>query len=489
MEDNVHKAGLLVLLLLIGLLATALLAPSRAALASPLTDIAAVSAGGDHTCALTVAGGVKCWGDNDHGQLGDGTNETSLGPVEASGLSSGVAAVSAGGDHTCALTMAGGVKCWGGNFSGQLGDGTSAGPETCTVSGTPYAFACSTTPVDVTGLSSGVAAVSSGYRHTCALTSAGGVRCWGANFAGQLGDGTSTAPETCTVGATSYACSTTPVDVIGLSSGVVAVSAEPGHTCALTMAGGVKCWGTSFSGKLGDGSTTPVDVSGLTSGVAAVSAGGYHACALTTGAGVKCWGDNSIGQLGDGGVCGSSYPYACTPPVDVSGLTSGVAAVSTGIFHTCALTVAGGVECWGYNGAIRGDGSTTPADVSGLTSGVAGISAGSFHTCALTTAGGVKCWGANGAGQLGDGTTTNHTTPVDVVAMPLGDGNCDGYVNAIDALLILQYSAGLQGIPELPPPLICPEQADVNSDGRINAVDAALVLQYAAGLIPLSSFH
>ena len=481
-----HKAGLLVLLLLTGLLTTGLLVPSRAALAAPLTGIAAVSAGGDHTCALTVAGGVKCWGDNGHGQLGDGTNETSLRPVGASGLSSGVAAVSAGSDHTCALTMAGGVKCWGGNFSGQLGNGASGGPETCTVSATSYAFACSTTPVDVTGLSSGVASISSGDRHTCVLTSSGGVKCWGANFAGQLGDGTSTAPEMCTVGGASNACSTTPVDVTGLSSGVVAVSAGSGHTCALTMAGGVKCWGASFSGKPGDGSTTPVDVSSLTSDVAAVSASGYHACALTTGAGVKCWGGNSIGQLGDGQACGDTF---CESPVDVTGLSSGVAAISTGIFHTCALTVAGGVECWGYNGAIRGAGSTTPVDVSGLTSGIAGISAGNFHTCALTTAGGVKCWGANGAGQLGDGTTTNHTTPVDVVAMPLGDGNCDGYVNAIDALLILQYSAGLQSVPELAPPLICPKQADVNGDGRITAVDAALVLQYTAGLIPLSSFQ
>jgi alpha-tubulin suppressor-like RCC1 family protein len=435
-----------------------------------------------------VAGGVKCWGDNDHGQLGDGTNETSLGPVEASGLSSGVAVVSAGFDHTCALTMAGGVKCWGGNFSGQLGDGTSAGPETCTVSGTSYTFACSTTPVDVTGLSSGVAAISSGDRHTCAITSAGGVKCWGANFAGQLGDGTSAGPETCTVGATSYACSTTPVDVTGLSSGVVAVSAGAAgfaHTCALTMAGGVKCWGASFSGILGDGSTTPVDVSGLTSDVAAVSAGGYHACALTTAGGVKCWGANSIGQLGDGQACGDAV---CASPVDVTGLTSGVAAISTGIFHTCALTVAGGVECWGYNGAIRGDGSTTPVDVSGLTSGVAGISAGSFHTCALTTAGGVKCWGANGAGQLGDGTTTNHTTPVDVVAMPTntptptstprglaGDANGDGATNAIDATIALQFAAGLLSSVD--------QAADVNHDGRVDPVDASLILQYVAGLL------
>jgi hypothetical protein len=146
------------------------------------------------------------------------------------------------------------------------------------------------------------------------------------------------------------------------------------------------------------------------------------------------------------------------------------------------------VECWGYNGAIRGDGSTTPVDVSGLTSGVAGISAGSFHTCALTTAGGVKCWGRNDHGQLGDGTTTNSSTPVDVVAMPTntptptptprglaGDANGDGATNAIDATIALQFAAGLLSSVD--------QAADVNHDGRVDPVDASLILQYVAGLL------
>ncbi len=359
----------------------------------PLQDIRQVTTSDRHTCALTTAGGIKCWGDNSAGELGDRTTEDRSTPVDVIGLSSGVAALSADADgiHTCALTSIGGVKCWGNNYYGQLGDGTTADK---------------LTPVDVVGLGSGVASVTNSDYHTCALTTAGGVKCWGHNGFGQLGDGTKVDKVA-------------PVDVVSLGSGVKAISAEGFRTCALTTAGGVKCWGAYDFGQLGDGThgdkTTPVDVVGLASDVIAISAGGAHNCALTTAGGVKCWGANHWGQVGDG-----TDDQKLTP-MDVVGLGSGVAAISAGAEHTCALMATGGVKCWGANDYGQlGDGmmtrsQLTPVDVVGLGSGVAAISAGYDSTCALTTRGDVKCWGTNDHGQLGDGTTTGRSLPGNVL--------------------------------------------------------------------------
>jgi alpha-tubulin suppressor-like RCC1 family protein len=368
-------------------------------------EATAISAGSNHACAITTSGGARCWGNNQYGELGVGTNtgpgycgyynpwSCSQVPVDVSGLISGVAAISAGEWHTCAVTTYGGIKCWGHGYDGELGNGSTEN---------------NSTPVDVNGLSFGVAAISAGWDHTCALTTSGGVKCWGKNANGQLGNNSTT-----------YGPTPTPVDVVGLSSGVTAISAGYNFTCALTTSGGVKCWGKTLNGN----SSTPTDVPGLTSGVSAISAGGYHACAVTMSRGVKCWGGNYSGELGNGSLTSSSTP------VDVSGLTSGVTAIAAGFEHTCALTTSGGAKCWGLNhwgelGDSSTNNSSTPVDVSGLTSVTTAISAGNEHTCAISTSGGVKCWGINESGELGDGNATYSTTPVysstpvDVIGFP-----------------------------------------------------------------------
>jgi len=372
-----------------------------------LLDITAISLGPTYTCALSASGEVLCWGGNRLGQPGaGGIKDIQYAPKYVNELSDAIA-IAAGDEHTCALTSMGVTKCWGYNRYGQLGNGTTAN---------------SLTPTDVIGLSSGVISISTGSQHSCALTTGGGVKCWGNNDWGQLGDG-------------SYQYRTTPTDVIGLASGVIAISAGSGHTCALTTGGSVKCWGYNFKGQLGDGTTTirwtPVDVSGLSSGIVAISGGYWHTCALTSIGTVKCWGFNQYGQLGDG------TREQRLIPTEVTGLSSNIIAISSGHMHTCATTSEGTAKCWGLNryGQL-GDGSTierwTPVGVSGLSSGVASISAGRWHTCALTLVGGVKCWGANQWGQLGDGTAIGHPTPGDVLILNqaafLSIAKQDGYI-------------------------------------------------------------
>lgn len=365
---------------------------SLAASTTVQIQVIEIAVGGNHTCALTSAGGAKCWGWNGFGQIGNGRTTDRKMPADVSGLAGGVALLAAGGVHTCALTGAGGAKCWGDNSFGQLGDGTLIQHRT---------------PVDVSGLASGVAALAAGGNHTCALTNVGGVKCWGDNEYGQLGDGT-------------VISRTLPVDVSGLASGVTALALGTDHTCAVTGTGGVKCWGYNLFGQLGDGtfidSLIPVDVSELTSGVTALAAGDSHTCAVTGAGGVKCWGWNGVGQLGNGTTTNSF-----STPMDVSGLASGVTAVTAGKWHSCAVTNAGGVKCWGANlyGEL-GDGTTvsrsrTPVDVSGLASGIAALAAGGRHACVITSAGAMKCWGDNGFGQLGDDTFAQRRTPVNVL--------------------------------------------------------------------------
>jgi hypothetical protein len=310
-------------------------------------------------------GVVKCWGLI--GNISDGAQTNEFIPVEVEVLNDGVLSLLARQYQICALTIGGWTKC--------LGDD------------------------GIDPISNSFASIAGGDAHTCGLTQQGGVKCWG------------------------YAESN-PVDVIGLTSGVTALAAGGNHTCALTENGGVKCWGENGSGQLGDGTTeirsSPVDVIGLSGGVKAIASSSNRTCALTQDGGVKCWGRNYFGQIGDG------TNEDRNRPVDVIGLSTGVKAIAVGTSHTCALTSCGGVKCWGINDSGQlGDGTNDdrniPVDVVGLDSGVTTIAAGKNHTCALIADGGVKCWGNNAFdGPLGDGTTENRSSPVDVVGLNEG---------------------------------------------------------------------
>src|SRR6202790_1028750 len=196
-----------------------------------------------HSCALLSGGTVECWGDNQYGRLGNGTTTGSTTPVAVSGLS-GATAIAVEDDHTCALLIGETVECWGYNSAGQLGDGTTAGPEYClyVLHGVP-SEPCSTTPVAVD--LSGATALAGGDGGSCALLTGGTVDCWGENDYGLLGNGTFS----------SSSGSATPVAVSDITD-ATAITATGGGACALLAGGTVDCWGANLGGELGDGTTS-----------------------------------------------------------------------------------------------------------------------------------------------------------------------------------------------------------------------------------------
>ena len=372
----------------------------------PGTTITAIAEGGQYALAVTSSGQVLAWGRNTNGQLGNGTTTDSSTPVAVS-LPSGttVTAIAAGSRHALALTSTGQVLAWGYNSAGQLGNGTTTS---------------SSTPVQVS-LPSGtsVTTIAGGGSHSLALASSGTVLAWGDNSSGQLGNGTTTS-------------SSTAVQVsVPSGTTVTAISAGNSHSLALTANDQILAWGNNAYGQLGNGTTTntstpaPVNLPAGTPATA-IAAGALHNLALTSSGQVLAWGENLYGELGNGSTANSSTPVA------VSNLQTVVTAIAAGNYHSLAIQLpkpvgspAGAAWAWGSNlyGTL-GNGTTitsrTPVKAS-LPAGttITSIAGGDFHTLAVTSDGKALAWGLNGNGQLGDGTTTDSSVPVQV-ALPSG---------------------------------------------------------------------
>ena len=327
-----------------------------------------VAVGGEHTCARFADGAAQCWGMGNTGELGDGVTARSRHvPAAVAGLS-GAAALAAGSFSTCARMTDGTVRCWGYNSDGQIGDGTTGGTRaTPTVAlgltavtdlGLGQTFACALSAGlvrcwgsnnsgglglgyadsfghpragnPVMGLT-GAAGLGVGLFFSCAHTTGGLARCWGANEDGQLGDGTLVSRSVATA-------------VAGLGD-VTAIVGGQRHACARRGDGTVACWGSNSTGQAGDGTmVTPrpnaTTVPGL-GGVAQLAAGDFHTCARLTDGTVRCWGNNDYGQCGD-----DTQLVARRSPVAVRGL-AGAVEISAGSFHTCARLTDGTLRCWG----------------------------------------------------------------------------------------------------------------------------------------------
>ncbi|MDB4819411.1 hypothetical protein OAH59_03035 [Euryarchaeota archaeon] len=397
--------------------------------------ISELTAGDYHNCYLDEEDAIYCWGRNNFGQLGDGTNIDSPYPVKVI-IPNGSTATSltAGHAHTCAILDNESLYCWGRNHVGQLGDGTTLARNIPVLVNLPS---------ERTAIS-----VSSEGWHGCAILDNSSLYCWGNNNYGQLGDNTNCRYDDYSNGCNGNSGKSTPVHVANLPIDRLAVSVITGnlHTCAILDNASLYCWGNNDNGQLGDGtgistcniqtgicSLEAVAVS-LPSGhsVISIDAGGYFNCIILDNGSLHCWGSNQEGQLGQG-----SISVSVLSPIEVS-LPSGRLAisVSAGHYHTCIVLSDYELYCFGKNdwGAL-GDGSyigrTSPVRVS-LPSGsnTTYVSAGEIHTCAEVDNNSIYCWGMNTYYQIGDGTTSHRNIPV---AVSLTDTDDDGFFDEYDS--------------------------------------------------------
>jgi len=380
---------------------------------------AQVSAGYNHTLALTSNGKVYAWGSNGSGQVGDGTTNTAVTPVDisSSGSLAGktIVRVSAGYAYSLAVASDGTVHAWGDNNSSRLGNGTT-NPEISPINISSYG--------SLSGKS--IVKISAGNTHNLALASDNTVHAWGNNMSGSVGDGTWTSTKS------------TPVNITNSGSlngkTVTQIGVGLGHSIALTSDGTMHAWGTNGYGQLGDGTTNvtnvpiPVNSYGSLAGKTVTQIGtGFGAnttFAVASDGTVHGWGDGNYGKIGDGFSTSRTSPVEITSSGSIAGKT--IIKILAGASYSIALASDGTVHTWGRNNYSQlGNGSVAqqlnPIAVSsfGTLSGktIDAISVGYYHNFAHASDGTIHGWGYNALNQLGDGTTTNRSTAI-TIALP-----------------------------------------------------------------------
>lgn len=398
-----------------------------------------LAAGGYHSCAIVGTGQVRCMGRNYHGQLGDGTNEDRHIPTLVHGIDDAVA-ITAGVYHTCALRSGGTVSCWGRNTYGQLGDGS---------------ITSSNVPVDVTGLTTAVT-LSAGDDHTCVSLEATSVMCWGRNSNRQLGDGT-------TINRTEPVYVAYTWFWPFLLGSVQSVASGGYHTCALTSWGGVRCWGYNAQGQLGNGTTSSqasiVDVMLGNDVATSLSTGRRHTCVGLNVGEARCWGQNASGQLSHPGSTANQPTPQDVQRFWTWGLggiplytaIENISQTDGGLGHSCFARTDGSAYCSGYNsygqlglgtiGAPHMDAKLLPIG------GIDAISTGRYHTCVWRDIGTLECFGYNYYGQLGNESTQNSgDAQLAFVDILDGDGVDDRFDNCPEQANLDQLDSDGDGL-------------------------------------------
>ena len=407
-----------------------------------------VESGGFHSCALSTSGVIKCWGNNEYGQLGldnnynwgDGVDENgqsatemgaNLAPTDL-GDNYFIRDLVLGTNHSCVLFLDGSVKCWGRNEHGQLGQDSdqNLGDD----AGEMAALTAINLGMDDQSRAYTAKAINAGGHHTCAILNDDKLKCWGRNDSGQLGIG-----GTDTQGDNSGEMAVLSAINLGTNLTAKAIDLGSTHTCVILSNDLVKCWGDGANGKLGQNSEDSIgsvedSVANLTAinlGVdsnsnpympLAIRTGQEYSCALLNGDSVKCWGRNHAGQLGQDN--NTNYGTTSNPMSTLDSIvfanTTGVRLMDARNNHTCALFNDDSLKCWGYGlygrlgyGNARNLGTSGNSlasfsgsiDLGGESFSIADVSAGYFHSCAISSSNEVKCWGRNHTGQLGQDST------------------------------------------------------------------------------------